>query len=751
MDTPVLILFLEDNPQDAELVRDRLQEGGVGCELRVATDRAEYEAALAQTRFDVILSDYSLPDYDGMAAMALARARQPDVPFIMVSGMLGEEQAVDCVVRGATDYVLKQKPDRLVPAVLRALREVEERRKRWEAEESLRASEVRYRRLFEAAKDGILILDAETGVVVDVNPFLIELLGHSRETILGKKVWELGSFKDLFANQDSFEELQQQGYIRYEDKPLVTIDGRRVEVEFISNVYLVNGYKVIQCNVRDITERKRAEEELRSARAFLGGVVNAIADPVFVKDDRRRFVLVNDALCAIVGRPREGLLGKGDEDMFPKEQAAVFRQMDDKVLDTGEENANEETLSDLSSGEVRTIITRKTRHIDPAGKQFLVGVIRDITERKRAEEQLRQSQKMEAVGQLAGGVAHDFNNLLQAMLSLTQMLVGHLSDPERLKTDAAELEQQVRRGASLTRQLLQFSRRETVRLERLDLNEVVRDGITLLRRLLKANVAIEAPLAEGQLPVKADRGQFGQVLLNLSVNAADAMPDGGRLDIRTGSEGATVWLKVTDTGGGIPAAIREHIFEPFFTTKGQGKGTGLGLSVVHGIVTQLGGTVAVESHEGQGTTFTVTLPRAGSDEIPAVEIAERGDAPPRGHGERVLVVEDEDSARLSLAEILTVLGYMVTAVSSGEEAGRLPPEKPFDVLLTDLMLPGISGGDLAIGLQGRWPDLRVVLMSGYTEDEAVRVASRVGKVRFLQKPFDIDTLSREVRAALETA
>jgi two-component system, cell cycle sensor histidine kinase and response regulator CckA len=493
------------------------------------------------------------------------------------------------------------------------------------AEEVLLASEVRYRRLFEAARDGILILDAKTGAVVDVNPFLIDLLICPREEFVGRKVWDLGFFADVAANQAKFEELQRKEYIRYEELPLATRDGRRVHVEFISNVYLVDGRKVIQCNIRDNSERKLLEA------------------------------------------------------------------------------------------------------------------------------QLRQSQKMEAVGQLAGGVAHDFNNLLQAMLSLTQMLVGHLSDPERLKTDVAEMEQQVRRGAALTRQLLLFSRRETVRPERLDLNEVVRDGLTLLRRLLKAHIAIETRMAEGHLPVEGDRGQLGQVLLNLAVNAADAMPAGGRLRIETGSEDGAVWLKIADTGSGIPAAIRDHVFDPFFTTKGQGKGTGLGLSVVHGIVTKHGGTVTFECPEGQGTTFAVTLPRAGSGEHPAVEIAVRGDESPRGRGEQVLLVEDEGSARQALAEMLSVLGYTVTAVGSGEEAGRLSQALSFDLLLTDLMLPGISGSELAVGLQARWPDLRVVLMSGYAEDEAIRLAARAGVVRFLEKPFDMDTLARELHAALEPA
>ena len=269
MNNPVAILHLEDDPHDVELVRDKLLQTAMSCDLRVARNRAEYETALAQTRFDLILSDYGLPDYDGLTAMALARQKQPGVPFILVTGSLGEEQAVDCVLRGVTDYVLKQSLNRLVPAVTRALTEAEERRKRREAEEALNASEVRYRRLFESAKDGILILDAGTGMVVDVNPFLIELLGFSREAFLGKKVWELGFLKDLFANQTNFTELQKKEYIRYEDMPLETSDGRRMEVEFVSNVYLVNHHKVIQCNIRNITERKRAEEALKRQTAEL--------------------------------------------------------------------------------------------------------------------------------------------------------------------------------------------------------------------------------------------------------------------------------------------------------------------------------------------------------------------------------------------------------------------------------------------------------------------------------------------------
>ncbi len=264
--------------------------------------------------------------------------------------------------------------------------------------QALAASEVRYRRLFESAKDGILILDAETGVVIDVNPFLVELLGHSREQLLGKRVWELGSFGDILVNRDRFLELQQHEYIRYEDLPLKTADGCRIDVEFVSNVYPVNDHNVIQCNIRDITERKRAEMEVKSARDYITNIVNAIGDPVFVKDDRHRFALVNDAECALIGCPRAELIGKTDADFFPPEQVQVFWEMDDEVLSTDRENVNEELITDVRTGETRTIVTRKTRYVDPRGNRFVVGVTSDITERKRAEEKLRAlSSRQEAL------------------------------------------------------------------------------------------------------------------------------------------------------------------------------------------------------------------------------------------------------------------------------------------------------------------------------------------------------------------
>ena len=338
-------------------------------------------------------------------------------------------------------------------------------------------------------------------------------------------------------------------------------------------------------------------------------------------------------------------------------------------------------------------------------------------------------------------------------MGLSQSLAARSGDPGYARGAADELAGHVRRGASLARQLLLFSRRETTRFEVLDLTALIDQVAGLLRRLVRENIGIHLEPAPAPMPVRGDQGQLEQVLINLAVNAADAMPEGGSLTIRAGGAGREeVWFEVADTGHGVPEEIRTRIFEPFFTTKGADKGTGLGLSVVHGIVTAHGGRVELESGMATGTTFRVTLPRADTLAAPAEPTDGATEARPEAnHGERILVVEDEPAARESLVDLLTMLGYQVTAVGSGELAGLLPADPAFDLLLTDLLLPGVSGADLARGLCDRWPELKVVLMSGYTEDDEVRDAVRSGTVSFLQKPFTIDALARELRAALGSA
>jgi PAS domain S-box-containing protein len=514
----------------------------------------------------------------------------------------------------------------------------------------------------------------------------------------------------------------------------------------------------VSAQVAQALEHKRAEDELRSSEARFRSYFELPLHGFAISSTEKRWLQVNDRLCSILGYSREELLRlTWPEITHPEDVEANLRWFDRLRAGEVDRYELEKRFIRKDGGVVWTRLSAGCVRKPDGALDYLVVLVEDISQRKAAEAalehsraQLRQAQKMEAVGNLAGGVAHDFNNLLQALLSQAQLLRTYAHDPERVKALGLELAQQISHGASLTRQLLLFSRRETTRREPFDLNHAVRDATKMLRRLVRANIALDIELADEALTVTADRGQFEQVLMNLTVNASDAMPEGGRLTIRTGAlAGRRVWLSVEDTGTGIPDAIRERIFEPFFTTKGAGKGTGLGLSVVHGIVSQHGGSIEVDSEPGRGTRFRVILPAAAPAELSAAaedaaEVAELQ----VGKGERILVVEDEEAAREGLRDILQSVGYEVTAAASGEEVGTLPADQPFDVLLTDLMLPGISGWDLAENLQERWPSLRVILMSGYAEDEAVRRGIGKGNMRFLQKPFDMAHLAREIRHAL---
>ena len=524
----------------------------------------------------------------------------------------------------------------------------------------------------------------------------------------------------------------------YETAVLRNLDLERVRAELEATNESLDE-RVRERSAALVASQERFREFIENAQI---GVYRTTADGTIV--------MANPKMAAIAGFSspaelmRENLEQRAQRDLFDRAKFKSLIERDGYVAGL------ESTLTRADGTVIHYREHARAIRDEAGGTLFYEGTIEDLTEQKALEAQLRHSQKMEAVGNLAGGVAHDFNNLLQAMLSQIQLLHLRQNDRDTVADVAAELEAQVKRGAGLTRQLLLFSRRETTRFEPLDLNDVVADTLKMLRRLVRENVAFEVELVDERLPVEGDRGQLEQVLTNLVVNASNAMPDGGKLSIRTRRQPpASACLMVEDTGHGIPAAIRQRIFEPFFTTRAAEHGTGLGLAVVHGIVTQHGGQIEVDSAVGRGSTFSIALPLTA---VPAAAATlDAGTAQPtlaRGAGERVLVVEDEDGTRDGLRDILDSLGYDVTAVGSGAEAERLPPQPAFDVLLTDLMLPDAVGTDLAGGLAQRWPGLRVILMSGYTEDEAVRRGAGEGTVRFLQKPFGMATLVHEIHAAL---
>lgn len=522
MNTPLRLLHLEDNPVDAELITTTLMEGNIPCESQLVDTRQAFVAALKEGRMDLILADYSIPGFDGMTALTLARQHCPDVPFLFVSATIGEELAIDAMHQGATDYVLKQRLGRLVPSVQRALRELDDR-----------------------------------------------------------------------------------------------------------------------------AERKRAEEALR-----------------------------------------------------------------------------------------------------------------------QSEKQFRQSQKMEAVGRLAGGIAHDFNNLLTVIMGYSQVLLTELGPQHPLRGKIEETLKAGERAATLIRQLLTFSSKQSLDPKILSLNSAVTSLESLLRRLIGEDIHLVSTLDPTNGRLRADQAQLEQVLVNLVVNARDAMPKGGTLTIETAQvdltrspvyhltplpPGPYVRLAISDTGCGMDRKTQSHIFEPFFTTKGEGKGSGLGLSTVFGIVTQCGGAIDVTSRVGHGTRFDLYFPSVESDILTIAPTEPLGQ--PQKGTETILLVEDEASVRTLIRDELRKLGYRVIEAKNGIEACLLATQQAgsFQLLLTDVGMPGMGGRELAQHLSVIKPDLRTLFISGYMDDVGIMAGQEEGTSSFLQKPFTPEVLARAVRNLLDAS
>ena len=518
--SPLRILHLEDSQTDAELLLATLTEEGITCEAQRVDTKADFLAALELGGFDMIIADYSLPSFDGIAALALAREKCPDLPFIFVSATLGEELAIETLQRGATDYILKQRLSRLVPSVQRALRELEER-----------------------------------------------------------------------------------------------------------------------------IERKRAEEALR-----------------------------------------------------------------------------------------------------------------------QSEEQLRQSQKMEAIGRLAGGIAHDFNNLLMIILGYSELLLNELKQDHKMRGQVEETQKAAQRAVSLVRQLLAFSRKQVLDPQVLDLNDVVGNLEKMLRRLIGEDIELITRMDPSLGRVKADPGQLEQVIMNLAINARDAMPQGGKITIETSNvepaeaaarqlapaqPGPHVKLVVRDTGCGMDAETQAHIFEPFFTTKEEGKGTGLGLSTVYGIIKQSGGGIHVQSAPERGATFTVYLPRI--DEVTSAAAVHKAPDRPAQGVETVLLVEDEQGVRTLVRDGLLRYGYTVLEAQNGVEAFLISNQHqgPIHLLVTDVVMPGMNGREVAHQLMALRPDMKVLYISGYIDDAGLRSGADRARTSFLQKPFTPEALARKVRDVLD--
>jgi PAS domain S-box-containing protein len=514
--------------------------------------------------------------------------------------------------------------------------------------------------------------------------------------------------------------------------------------------------------LRSREDHQRAINSLRNRDALFNKLISTIPDRIYFKDRQSRFVQINESMAKRFGLKNVGdAIGKTDFDMFSEPHARQAFDDEQRIMSTGEPLIGQDEKETWPDGHTTWASTTKVPLRDADGRiSGLVGISRDVTERKNLETQYLQSQKMEAFGQLAGGVAHDFNNILAAMLLQVSFIKMSATLPDEVVAQLGELEELTGRASGLTRQLLMFSRRQEMEKRAIDLNVVVQGTCSLLRRLIGEHVTLELNTSAEPLWIEADSGMVEQVMMNLCINARDAMPSGGRLLIETRavepgiaaerSNLGNACLIVTDTGSGMDAATRARIFEPFFTTKPVGKGTGLGLATAYGIVQQHRGWVEVESAPGEGSTFRVFLP-IREKAAPSSAAPGRGDLS-RGT-ESILLVEDDDMVRLALSVCLRRAGYSVTEAVDGAEAVRLWDEwkRDFDLLITDFLMPGgLNGAQLSERLLRDKDSLRVIVISGYAVlPDGAAIPWSKETIR-LAKPFELRTLLETVRRSLDT-
>jgi PAS domain S-box-containing protein len=638
----------------------------------------------------------------------------------------------------------------------------------------LRKAEENYRSIFENAVEGIFQSTLD-GRFMTVNPALARILGYESPAAAIRQITDISMqlYVDPVSRAESNRIVEEQGVLvgyefeayRRSGEKIWLSENRRVVVNEKGEPIYYEG------TLEDITANKRAEVEMRKSEERYRELVENARDIIYEHDLKGNYTSINNAGQQITGYSRAEALALNLEQTIAPGYLNIARQMIRRKLAGEVVTAYELDILKKDGGRVPVEVnTRLVYHEGvPVGVQ---GIARDITERKRleealreSEEQLRQSQKLEAIGQLAGGVAHDFNNLLTAINGYSALALRRLGNDHAITPYLEEIKKAGDRAANLTRQLLAFGRKQLLQPLAINVNDIVSDMSKLLKRLIGENIQLATKLGDDIKQIKADPGQLEQVLVNLVVNARDAMPRGGRVTIETANTildgkyarkhvgvtpGEYVMLAVSDTGTGMDHETRTHIFEPFFTTKEKDKGTGLGLSTVYGIVKQSGGNVWVYSELNKGTTFKVYLPQI--QEEPEFQVAASAETSINSGSETVLLVEDEDTVRRLASELLQDSGYKVLEANGGEEAIQLfrDCEEPIDLLITDVVMPRISGKEVADQLRLVHPETRVLFMSGYTDEAIVHHGIVDYGIAFIQKPFSEQALAQKVREVLDS-
>ena len=799
--TPLRLLLVEDSDDDAILLLRQLGAAGYDVTHRRVDTPDGMQEALERNVWDLVISDYSMPQFSGTAALALVQERGLELPFIFVSGAIGEDIAVAAMRAGASDYVLKDKLKRLVPAIERELRDAEMRRERRRSQEVVlertrlavlssdlgvaltgvapfRATLVRCTAALVRHLDVIgaciwtfsestrgLQLQAGTGLspaLADAygtvsldDPLMGDMIRHRRAVHL--------SAPDLPIPDPAW--VERNGIATFAGYPLL-VGERTVGVVGVFSrrplpSFVVESLTAIADQLAVGIERRRTEDELRQSEERFSRVFRSSPVGIVITTlDEGRYIDANDAFLELVGRTREDVQGKTMVELGVWRDAAERA----RVVETlgGRGTVRDLDLEFRSARGVPRQVLASIERIELSARPCLLMLAYDISDRKRLEDQLRQAQKMEAIGRLAGGLAHDFNNLLGVVIGYCDLLLRKFPPELPERAEIREIRSAAEGASSLTRQLLAFSRRQVLEPRVLDLNAVVRHAERMLQPLLGEDVSLVTQLGPTVPLVLADAGQVDQVLMNLAVNSRDAMPRGGRITIETGEAhfdeftvpalpsahpGRYATLAVTDTGAGMDEETIAHIFEPFFTTKEVGKGTGLGLATVYGIVQQSGGFIAVSSTPGVGTAFRVHLPETNLT-VDTEPVAAAPGTALHGGG-TILVVEDSAQLRELFRDVLELHGYTVLDAPNGRVALEVAAAHAgtIHLLLTDVIMPEMNGRQLADRLTAARPGIKVMFASGYSADDLVRHGVEAG-MTYMQKPFNPEALARRVKDML---
>ena len=880
MSRPLKVLIAEDSAGDAELIVRELRKAGFDPDWRRVETEPDFVAALSPD-LDIILSDFEMPQFSGIRALEVLREHALEVPFILISGTIGEEIAVAAMKSGATDYLLKDRLARLGPAIGHALEQGRLRRERIDAG-------TKFRTVFEAANDGIVIL--LEGVFIDVNRKGLSMVGMTRDQFLGCSADQIAP-PYLPDGRETKELAAQKIHAALAGEPqffewvIRRPDDTRIDVEVSLNRFDLGGKKHLQAIVRDITERKQAQDILAESerrfremlknveliavtldrhgsitfcndyllrttgwrrvevlggdwfaifvpddpelkRIFLEGVEDGeiptyYESPIRTKSREHRDVVWNntvlrDAAGRIIGTASLG------EDVTVRKQALMRVREQAEMLDLAHEaiivrdietrrisfwNHGAERLYGWTASEaegrdigelifvdpsapdtVNALLLEagewrgELQHVSKDGKKLTVSgnstlmrdgngnpksvlaINIDITERKILEAQVLRAQRMESIGTLASGVAHDLNNILSPILMSVPILRREIS-PEKRDAIITTIEMSATRGAQIVKQVLTFGRGLEGEKRALHVGALMKEWIKIMEETFPKNIVIDNFIAASLWPVVGDGTRLHQVLLNLCVNARDAMPDGGILRLNAinldvdasyasmlpaATAGPHVLLEVSDNGTGIEPEIVERIFDPFFTTKGLGQGTGLGLSTVHGIIKSHGGVIKVDTDAGKGTTFQVYLPaqpKRDAEDAPAAspEI-------PEGHGELILIVDDEASIRVAARTALEAFGYEVVLAADGTEALAVYAMNSHRIalVLTDLMMPLMDGMNLLHALRRMAPELPFIASTGLGEKAKEDELKAMKIACVLHKPYGAATLLRTIHEALKS-